>query len=116
MIRQYLGKGQIGIAGMSMDSSLAESSIRRPMFLLTVDTEEEWDWSADLPKYPFSTNNIEQVPEFQNFCTNLGVKPTYFVDYAVADHKEHVQLLNEYFRKDECDYGAHLHPWTNPPY
>jgi len=89
---------------------------QKPLFILTVDTEEEWDWNAEFPRPPFSTQNIEQIPDFQLFCKELGIRPTYFVDHAVADNKEHAQILKHYFNAGECDIGAHLHPWATPPF
>lgn len=86
-----------------------------PLFLLTIDTEEEWNWDSDLPRPPFSTKNIEEVPEFQRFCSDLSIIPTYFVDYAVVNNVEHAEILAEYFKNGQCDIGAHLHPWANPP-
>ncbi len=87
----------------------------KPVFILTVDTEEEWDWANGFPKPPFSTHNIEEIPAFQAFCSELGVAPTYFVDHAVASNHEHALILKEHLDKGECDIGAHLHPWATPP-
>ncbi len=87
----------------------------KPLFLLTVDTEEEWNWAGEFPRPPFSTDNIEQIPAFQSFCQELGVQPTYFVDHAVADCPSHAAMLRRYFDNGECDIGAHLHPWATPP-
>jgi len=98
--------------------SVPESNIAipdTPLFLLTIDTEEEWDWSGEFPKPPFSTENIEQVPDFQVFCKRHDIMPTYFIDYAVAENKKHAGMLKEFFDKAECDIGAHLHPWATPP-
>ena len=86
-----------------------------PVFLLTIDTEEEWDWSGEFPQKPFSTRNIEQIPDFQKFCKEVGVSPTYFVDHAVCEVSSHVDEMKSYFDADECDIGAHLHPWCTPP-
>ena len=87
----------------------------KPQFILTVDTEEEWDWDGEFPRPPFSTENVKQIPEFQMLCDDLGIIPTYFIDYAVADMSEHASVLKRYFEANECDIGAHLHPWVNPP-
>jgi len=85
------------------------------LFILTVDTEEEWDWSGSFPHKDFSVKNINELPAFQNFCQELGVKPTYFIDYAVVNDLNAIniikQLNNQYF-----EIGAHLHPWANPPF
>jgi len=89
---------------------------QKPLFILTVDTEEEWNWNSEFPRPPFSTQNIEQIPDFQVFCKELGIRPSYFVDHAVADSNEHAQIIKHYFDAGECDIGAHLHPWATPPY
>ena len=88
----------------------------RPVLLVTVDTEEEWDWSGPFPVAPFSTRNIDEIPAFQSLCDSLEVRPTYFVDHAVAERPEHASMLRESFEAGRCDVGAHLHPWSTPPY
>ena len=84
-------------------------------FILSVDTEEEWDWSGPFPNDNFSVQNIHEIPAFQLFCQELGIKPTYLIDYAVANNDNSVQILNA-LNKNECEFGAHLHPWANPPF
>lgn len=98
-----------------MTHTLDKKPLERPLFLLTVDTEEEWDWQGQFPIPPFSTRNIDQIPEFQAVCKTLGVRPTYFVDYAVATNTDNSSLLKHYLDLGECDIGAHLHPWCTPP-
>jgi len=108
--------GKIIVIGETMNAAIPRIILpEKPLFILTIDTEEEWDWSGDFPHPPFSTKNIEQIPKFQSFCHELGVRPTYFVDYAVANHSEHAAILQQYFEDDKCDIGAHLHPWATPP-
>lgn len=85
------------------------------IFILSVDTEEEWDWSDSFPNDNFSLSNINEIPAFQLFCQELGIKPTYFVDYAVADNKAAANILAN-LNKQLCEIGAHLHPWANPPF
>lgn len=86
------------------------------LFVLSVDTEEEWDWSGPFPKDHFSVGNATKVPEFQEFCDGLGIRPTYFVDYAVAADKAAVRAIRPMVDAGCCEIGAHLHPWANPPY
>lgn len=85
------------------------------LFILSVDTEEEWDWSGPFPNENFSVDNVKEVPAFQTFCQELGIKPTYFVDYAVANNRQSAQILKE-LNQNYCEIGAHLHPWANPPF
>lgn len=87
----------------------------RILFLLTLDTEEEWDWTGPFPASPFSTRNTSRIPKFQAFCHRLGIKPTYFVDYAVCQSEESVDHLRRALDVGECEIGAHLHPWCTPP-
>lgn len=85
-------------------------------FIISVDTEEEWDWSGPFPQKDFSVDNIQQIPAFQSFCQSLGIKPSYFVDYAVADDANSVEILKKAVAGGKGEIAAHLHPWCNPPY
>lgn len=84
-------------------------------FILSVDTEEEWDWSGAFPNKNFSVSNVDEIPAFQAFCQELNIKPTYLVDYAVADNLHSANILKN-IHHDHCEIGAHLHPWANPPF
>lgn len=102
----------------SMKQEMTTSSkVNKPsiLFVLSVDTEEEWDWSGPFPKGNFSVKNTRHIPKFQRFCERLGIRPTYFVDYAIADDAESVKHLKAHLDTGNCEIGGHLHPWCNPP-
>jgi peptidoglycan/xylan/chitin deacetylase (PgdA/CDA1 family) len=82
---------------------------------LSVDTEEEWDWNAGFPVSHYSVRNSRNLAKFQSFCENLGVRPTYFVNYAVASDPDSVRCLKAPYDKGSCEIGAHLHSWVTPP-
>ena len=84
-------------------------------FILSVDTEEEWDWSGPFPNNNFSVKNVYEIPAFQAFCQALGIKPTYLVDYAVANDVNGAAILRN-ISTQHSEIGAHLHPWANPPF
>jgi hypothetical protein len=86
------------------------------LFVLSIDTEEEWEWSNDFPESDCSVKNIEKLPAFQTFCESLHIKPTYFVDYAVADDDYSSDVLRQFASQRNVEIGAHLHPWCNPPF
>mgnify|MGYP003672757574 CR=1 FL=1 len=86
------------------------------IFVLTIDTEEEWDWSGPFPQKVAKVNNIDKLPAFNSICEKLGIRPTYFVDYAVSNSKNAVEKMQTFTSKGNCEIGAHLHPWCNPPY
>lgn len=92
------------------------SSIKpKVLFLLSIDTEEEWDWSGEFPYENCSVSNTQNIPKFQAFCESLGIRPTYMVDYAIADDPKSVATLKPILQNQQCEIGAHLHPWCNPP-
>ncbi|WP_227549561.1 hypothetical protein [Marinobacter salsuginis] len=38
------------------------------------------------------------------------------IDYPVASQPEGYRLLKQFAEKGQCELGAHLHPWVNPPH
>lgn len=85
-------------------------------FLLSVDTEEEWDWDGPLPQTDFSVSNAQELPAFHRFCQTLNIKPSYFVDYAMLEDDASRETLQAIYAMGDGEMGAHLHPWCNPPY
>jgi len=86
-------------------------------FLLTVDTEEEGLWGGNYKRHnEYTVDNIEYLPSFQEFCNRLGIHPTYFIDYPVVSNSNSRRVLQELLKNGNCELGAHLHPWCNPPY
>lgn len=83
--------------------------------LLTVDTEEEWDWSAGWPVHGHAVRNIGRLPHFQDFCARLGLAVTYFTNHAVLDDPAARQIMLELSRRERVEIGMHIHPWNTPP-
>ena len=86
------------------------------LFVLSIDTEEEWLWDEEFPQDDCSVKNITKLPEFNEFCKSLSIRPTYFVDYAVAQDKLGQKVLSQFASEKSAEIGAHLHPWCNPPF
>jgi hypothetical protein len=53
-------------------------------FLLTVDTEEEFDWSQPLRASGHTVDTVARLRKFQQFCEGFGIVPVYLVDYPIA--------------------------------
>jgi hypothetical protein len=53
-------------------------------FVVTVDTEEEWDWASGYPTGPTHTTNIRRLPAFHDVCEKFGAAVTFFVNHASA--------------------------------
>lgn len=86
-------------------------------FLITIDTEEDNAWGAGFPRADKCTvANIEHLRDFNAFCANFGLRPTYLIDYPVASTATSVAILRDLQKTGICEIGTHLHPWCNPPY
>ncbi len=85
------------------------------LYTLTVDTEEEWDWSSSFPIDRLSTANINCLPRFQELCARHGAAVTYFTDFAVLDNARARQILLEIASQPRVEIGMHIHPWNTPP-
>ncbi len=44
------------------------------------------------------------------------MRPVYVVDYPVASQPDGWRPLRAIMERGDCEIGAHLHPWTNPPF
>jgi hypothetical protein len=87
----------------------------RPVLVVVVDTEEEFDWSAPFDPASTSVTNIAEQGRAQAVFDTHGVVPTYVVDYPVATNPAALAVLRGFASQGRCEIGAHLHPWVNPP-
>jgi hypothetical protein len=87
-----------------------------PRFIITVDTEEEFDWSAPFSQDKHGTTHVPAIARFQNLCAKNGVIPCYLIDYPIANDKTAIELLGGYAASGRAEIGVQLHPWVNPPF
>lgn len=92
------------------------SALGSPRFVLTVDTEEEFDWNAPFARTGYGTEHLKSVPRFQALCEEHGVKPSYLVDFPITEDPFGVELLGGYASAGKAEIGVQLHPWVNPPF
>ncbi|MBL8861558.1 MAG: polysaccharide deacetylase family protein [Planctomycetes bacterium] len=88
----------------------------RPVLLVVVDTEEEFDWSQPFDRSQRSVGHLRAVGRFQDVCDEAEVAPVYVVDHPIATTPEAVAALREIHERGACEIGAHLHPWVSPPH
>jgi hypothetical protein len=98
------------------DRSHGSDTLNEVLFAVTIDTEEEWDWSGPFPSAPFSTHNAQRLGKFQSFCERIGLKPTWLIDHAIAEDPNSANQLRSAALDGRCEIGAHLHPWATPPH
>ncbi len=87
-----------------------------PRFLVTVDTEEEFDWTAPFTRDQHGTTHVPAIDRFQRLCDEHGVKPAYLIDYPIVSDPLAIELLGGYVDSGRAEIGLQLHPWVNPPF
>jgi hypothetical protein len=85
-------------------------------FLISVDTEEEFDWDAPFQRSGHTTISVPMLQKFQEFIEKFEVNPAYFVDYSIITDDEAVAFLRGVAERQSAEIGVHLHPWVNPPF
>lgn len=85
-------------------------------YTITVDTEEEWDWTSGFTTESRTVSNIDGIARFQSTCEAFGAKVTYFVNYAVLVSKRSSEIIRELDRNPMAEIGLHYHPWNTPPF
>jgi hypothetical protein len=92
------------------------SSLGGPRFVLTVDTEEEFDWTKPFAREGHGTEHLKAIPKFQALCADYGVSPCYLVDLPIVEDPFGADLLGSYALAGQAEIGVQLHPWVNPPF
>jgi hypothetical protein len=92
------------------------SRLKQPVLCVVIDTEEEFNWNAPFSRDAISVKNIAHQEKAQRIFARYNIKPTYVIDYPVASQNDGIQPLKAFYDDKQCDIGAHLHPWVNPPY
>jgi len=86
-----------------------------PQLLVVVDTEEEFDWRAEPDQNATAVAAMGYIDRVQTICSDYGLAPCYVIDYPVASQPAGYQHLKALLARGQCEIGAHLHPWVNPP-
>ncbi|MBV1687693.1 polysaccharide deacetylase family protein [Novosphingobium sp. G106] len=87
-----------------------------PRFLVTIDTEEEFDWAAPLRREGHGLATIPSFARFVQFCESFGVVPLFLIDYPIATAPATAEVLGPALAAGKAEIGVHLHPWVNPPF
>lgn len=87
-----------------------------PRLYVVVDTEAEFDWSKPFARHLVGVSNVAAQEVGQAVLERHGVRPIYVIDYPVATQPAAIEALGAIYARGACEIGAHLHPWTNPPF
>ncbi|HNJ47388.1 MAG TPA: polysaccharide deacetylase family protein [Novosphingobium sp.] len=85
-------------------------------FILTVDTEEEFDWTKPIAREGHTVHTVTRLARFQEFCEGQGVIPIYLIDYPIATSPTAADILRPAIAAGRAEVGVQLHPWVSPPF
>ncbi|OJV43463.1 MAG: hypothetical protein BGO22_14210 [Hydrogenophaga sp. 70-12] len=94
----------------------ARRSSDRPLLLVVVDTEEEFDWTQPFNRDAVATESIPAQDHAHAVFDKYGIVPTYVLDYAVARSAPAAAYLRRLVDAGRAHFGTHCHPWVTPPY
>lgn len=86
----------------------------KPKLVVTVDTEEEFDWRRFSPT-ALKVSPPQNLDRFQALCEEFGARPLYFITYPLLADTESVRYFRALFEQGRADLGLHLHQWVTPP-
>ena len=81
--------------------------------VVTVDTEADGQWRHGAP---LATDNVDWWRPFQDVCERHEVAATWLVTGEIAADPRAAAFLKPLLDRGAAEIGAHLHPWTTPPY
>jgi hypothetical protein len=81
--------------------------------IITIDTEADNQWARS---DQIELKNIDYIPRFQELCEKYRFKPTYLITYEMATSEKFIRKIGSYQKDHKAEIGAHLHPWTTPPF
>ena len=106
-------KGQKPLFSNMADAHPAGDAV---LCAVAVDAEEDFDWQNPVSSTDYSTACMSRIPQLQEITGAYGAVPTYLLTYPVLGNDEVVRLLQRHIARGDCEFGAQLHPWVNPPF
>jgi hypothetical protein len=81
-------------------------------FIITVDVEGDNFWANPTI---ITTENAKCIPRFHDLCMSHEFRPTYLVDYEMANDCTFQEFGRRVVSEREAEIGMHLHAWNTPP-
>jgi hypothetical protein len=75
-------------------------------FVVTIDTEEEFDWTKPLTRTRHRVDTVSRLRKFQQFCEGFGIVPIYLIDYPVATSELAAELLRDAVLAGRAEVGS----------
>jgi hypothetical protein len=88
----------------------------RPVLVVVVDTEEEFDWSKPFDRANVDVSYMREIGRLQRVFDDFHIRPVYVIDHPIATHADSYEPLREIQASGRAEIGAHMHPWLSPPF
>lgn len=111
------GKGKLSsLTYDALCNEPIEGGFAKTRYIITIDTEEEFNWDRPFNRDQHSLNHISSIEKFQKLSNDNGVNPIYLVDYPIVNNDAAVELIGHYVSRNLANVGIQLHSWVNPPF
>ena len=104
------------MAQQGLDPQPVDLALDKPVLLVVIDTEEEFDWSRPFDRESRGTHSIPAQDRAHAIFDQFGLVPTYVIDYPVASSPAAACYLRGLVDAGRAEFGTHCHPWVTPPY
>ncbi len=102
-------------AAVQMTTVAKVNAVVKPKLLMTVDVEEEFDWSK-FSRSEYKIRGIEGLSAFHEDCRKIGVVPTYLLSPTIMDDSDYRRLFADLLAQGSAELGIHLHSWVTAPF
>ncbi len=83
--------------------------------IVSIDVEEEGLFSGAYPRTP-TVQNLRHLDKLAFLSDRHGLPLTLLTSYAVASDPAARDVLRRWQQERGAEIGAHLHPWSTPPF
>jgi len=94
----------------------ARLPLKKPVLVVVVDTEEEFDWSKPFDRNSRGTASVPAQDRAHAVFDRYGIVPTYVMNHPVATSPAAVRYFRGLVDQGRAHFGTHCHPWVTPPH
>ena len=105
-----------GMTATPLHRPVDMSALARPALCVVVDTEEQFDWQGPFSRSNVAVSAMRSLPLAQAILARAGIRPAYLLDHPAAASDAGRRMLAGWHADGQCEVGAQLHPWVNPPH
>lgn len=84
--------------------------------VLSVDVEEDGLFRGRYPRQVWGLQNLTGLDRLAALCRDFALRPTLLCTHAVGIDPDATAIVTGLRRSLGAELGAHLHPWSTPPF